>query len=138
MTPVTQTIVANQIPGVRGNCIQACVASILDLPIDKVPHFGMIADAKSRLSAIDGFLNKYGYRLVGFAPASEINNPTLARGVNGYVIASGISPRNRAHVVIYKNGKMVHDVHPARKGLTKLNGFYVIEPIMKESGFIFS
>lgn len=138
MTPVTQTIVANQIPGVRGNCIQACVASVLDLPIEKVPHFGMIEDNKARFGAMDAFLNKHGYRLVGFAPASEINNPQLTKGMNGYVIASGISPRNRAHVVIYKNGKLVHDVHPARKGLVQLNGFYVIEPILKESKFLFA
>ena len=41
MTPVKQTILTDKTvdPPVVGNCFQACVASLLDLPLDDVPHF---------------------------------------------------------------------------------------------------
>lgn len=44
-------------------------------------------------------------------------------------IASGISPRNVGHVVIYKNGKMIHDPHPSNAGLIKINYFLYLRKI---------
>jgi hypothetical protein len=36
---VVQTILAGREDGVPGNCVQAAVASYLEVPIDAVPHF---------------------------------------------------------------------------------------------------
>ena len=40
MIPVDQTILYDPDPAsLMGNCFQACVASIFELPLDMVPHF---------------------------------------------------------------------------------------------------
>ena len=44
-------------------------------------------------------------------------------------IATGISPRNVSHVVIYQNGKMIHDPHPSDLGLVKTNYFTYLRKI---------
>jgi hypothetical protein len=38
MKPVTQTILADEDNPMRGNCFAACLASLLELEIDQVPH----------------------------------------------------------------------------------------------------
>jgi len=37
--PVKQTIIHNPDNGMYGDCFRACVASLLEKPIEKVPHF---------------------------------------------------------------------------------------------------
>jgi len=44
-------------------------------------------------------------------------------------IATGISPRNVFHVVIYQGGKMTHDPHPSDAGLIKTDYFTYIRKI---------
>ena len=41
MKPTDQTQFVGE--GVGGNCVQASVASILELPLDEVPHFLAVA-----------------------------------------------------------------------------------------------
>jgi hypothetical protein len=45
-------------------------------------------------------------------------------------IASGISPRGVDHVVIYQNGKMIHDPHPSGGGVD-VKYFMVLEKFTK-------
>jgi hypothetical protein len=43
-------------------------------------------------------------------------------------LASGDSPRT-SHVVVYKNGKLLHDPHPSNAGLVKINNYSYLRKI---------
>ena len=107
----------------NGNCFSACVASILEIDIAQVPN---IAKDFAWFQIMDEFVNKYGYGL------TYLGNTLLGAGEtwreHAYIIAGGQSPRyrNRKHVVIYKNGKMVHDPHPDNIGLKGEPEYYLL------------
>src|SRR5690349_19474943 len=44
-------------------------------------------------------------------------------------IAHGISPRQVGHVVVFKNGKMIHDPHPTQSGLVKIDYYTYLRKI---------
>jgi hypothetical protein len=107
--------------GSEGNCWQAAVASVLDLPLEAVPHFVKISDDGGQhwwLHTLD-FLSDYGYTL-------EVIREHL--DTDEYYFVSGPSPRGQElhHVVIYKNGRMVHDPHPDGTGVLEEKHFEVI------------
>ena len=126
MTPLHQTIIyGGTEPGkVRGNCWQTVIASVLDLPLDEVPHF---VDVDERFHTENWFeytwnwLNARGYQLERIPRHLYTNE---------YYFVSGPSPRgNWYHVVIYRNGKMVHDPHPEGTGILAEHCFEVIRPL---------
>lgn len=96
-----------------GDCMRACIASLLDLPIADVPHFLRDADGKS-LGFWDGiydFLEARGYE---YCPSQRLINPPE------YHIIVSPSPRdpvNISHAVVGRNGSIVFDPHSSRDGL---------------------
>lgn len=108
MTPTTQTILAGDPSGVPGNCLQAAVASLLDLPLPDVPHFAEHDDWLERLVAFGG---ERGYRVRYRPPGTE--------GVNG--LAFGPSARGVKHAVVWIDGKQAWDPHPDRNGLVSVS-----------------
>ena len=136
MKPLMQTRTTNETETEHGNCFAACVASILELPIDDVPRFEEMPDGQWFLPFWD-LLKAYGYefhgtRTCGDLPAwpedTTLFEP-LGPGVDGYYIVGGGSPRGvkRGHCVIYKDGRMVHDPHPSQAGVTCIQEVYLIE-----------
>ena len=63
MTPVFQTII-----GKNGNCMQAAYASILDLPLNAVPHFleGGNTNEGNAKTRVDDFLESLGLAELSF------------------------------------------------------------------------
>lgn len=51
MTPVDQTILHDPQTGAIGNCMQAAIASLLDLPLDAVPHFAALSEEPAEVGA---------------------------------------------------------------------------------------
>lgn len=106
-----------------GDCWRACVATILQRPIEQVPHFEKDA-LEHPPSTPDGngtwrtslWLGKQGYSLIRFSKDA----PTWTDD-NVLYMASGPSPRNpeTGHTVVYDGVKVVHDPHPSRDGLHK-------------------
>jgi hypothetical protein len=135
MIKVDQTKLHDPDNGVRGNCYAACIASLLELPLEDVPAFeDMYNSGKEKwkwFGIFLKFLQGKGYEFHGTGKPSQIRDPYFARGVDGYVMAYGESPRDSkvTHAVIYKDGEMVHDPHPSRDGIVKLHGFDMVEPI---------
>lgn len=122
MTPIDQTIVSN----INGNCQQAVIASVLDLPLEEVPHF-IEYEEKWGIVLMD-FMAKQGYPYIGW------NNPerypfrgnTFADimkfdgGWNGYFPASVPSQtfEGCTHaVVVDMDLNIVHDPNPNKKAL---------------------
>lgn len=108
MTPVTQTILDTGDPTRQGNCLQAAVASMLDLPIDVVPHFvQQHEDGEGDwFDLLCDWLNTRGLRLLREDPVAGEDYLLFGRTVRG-----------TTHVVICRDGSLVWDPHPSRAGL---------------------
>lgn len=101
MLPVDQTTHGPN----DGNCFSACIASILEIPIQSVPRFVNVTPDLLRWLAGRGLSATLYY-------SDEYVPP-------GYAIAAGPSKRfaGRMHACVAFDGIVVHDPHFSREGL---------------------
>lgn len=121
MSEVSQTIILGDGSGRLGNCLQAAVASALDLPLDEVPHF---AEVEDWWRALVEFVQERGSNVV-LRPASD-GPPVLG-------LAFGQSPRGVMHAVVCRDGEVVWDPHPSRDGLSSVSSYVRFDALV-ESG----
>jgi hypothetical protein len=113
MTPIDQDKF-----GARGNCEQAALASVLGLPLDGVPDF----------HAAPHFARAYQEFLAGLGFVAVVLPPD--RAPDCYCVAVGPNKANgHEHACVYRAGKLVHDPHPGRHGLARVEEFHVIAPV---------
>lgn len=124
MIPVDQTEF-----GQRGNCMAACLASILEIDIQKVPDFYQSDVNEPRV----GWWNELRQWLAGFGVA-----PLLLAGHESlrdtWAIAGGRGPREFGHNVVWRNRQIVHDPHPSRAGLLEIEDyifFVAMDPALR-------
>ncbi|MEW2164407.1 hypothetical protein AB0912_15645 [Streptomyces sp. NPDC007084] len=115
MKPVTQTILHDDPEGRPGNCLQAAVASLLELPLLAVPHFLLLDDWWGSLIAF--------CRLAGYDVYEQSPNRPCAYG-----LAFGLSERGVRHAVCWIDGRIAHDPHPSRRGLLTLTELIALHP----------
>lgn len=126
---------ADNPPGQRGNCNQACLAALMDLPLDDVPHFFNTGETVEkqrehmlRWMAMHGWVALY-------LPWSWVGSDWLFTPEKALVMVSGKSPRgNWGHVVIGRltrtKWQLIHDPHPSGDGLDGTpDGLYLIVPV---------
>lgn len=122
----------------RGNCLTAVVASLMDLPIDAVPNFVQDHvdhdadndDEWNWWTRLQRFIRDHGHEMHYLRPISAPDCP--AESVfrdpepGEFYAVTGVSPRDPRirHIVIYRDGVMVHDPHPDRTGLTEVQDQY--------------
>lgn len=98
--------------GDTGNCLAACVATLLEIPLSTVPNF---MRQPNWYNAFSRWLWERGYAIVS---------------VNSFhrepVIAIGQSPRGRAHAVIYQYGRLIFDPHPDNTGIRAVDNAYLL------------
>jgi len=118
MKPVDQTIFTPQ----HGDCMRACVASILEWPIEKVPNFNEEGHDHYEEKLTD-WAKEYGITILDVRIEDKNLLRKAFKGV--YLIAFGQSPRfDCDHAVVYRGKFMAHDPHPSRDGLKgKPKGF---------------
>lgn len=99
MKPVNQTV-----RGRLGNCFAACVASILEVPIDSLPNHFSDGEAPDRwLDLWVDFLRPYG---LGIIYADEM----FSRQPQGYAIAEmAVQDHPWNHAVVCLDGAVIHD-----------------------------
>jgi len=145
MIPVIQTILHS--PSEKGNCLPACIASILEKEIDEIPEFqNMRPDVW--FGWLHCWLDSLGYTSfdtwgpVGDDVTDEdyFNNEEwtdIWPPEDLPVIAGGLSPRSTEkkivkHCVIWRGGirgKIIHDPHPSGDGLIgRPSHFHIIVP----------
>lgn len=115
---VTQSILYTpeaEARGVRGNCLQASMASALDLDLDAVPHFAAFA---SWSEAARLWLHGRGLDWHGVYGIPV-----------GRSIIVGPGPRGREHAVVGEDGEIVWDPHPSRTGLLEIRRSYLLVPL---------
>lgn len=108
MLPVTQ----NDLRPDKGNCLQAAVASLLDLPLSSVPHFVLHKDWEARFVR---FMRQRGSPVVYGQPGPHVTG-----------IAVGKTVRGTHHAVVMENGTVTWDPHPSRDGLTAIDFVYAL------------
>lgn len=117
-----QEIIHNPEANQYGDCQRAAIATVLQIPIDQVPHFGEGGpDSMEFFDRIRKFLEprNLGLFTVPFQSCPirdvllmmELNNEGLV-----YML-SGMSPRGVNHVVVCKGGEIIHDPHPSNDRL---------------------
>lgn len=102
MKPVEQTITE----GPEADCLRACIASILEMQIERVPNYHT-----NWLKLYNDWLLPTGLTLVWFDEGA--GHPIRPRG---FSILSAKSPRGDFdHCVVCRDGDIVWDPHPQRE-----------------------
>ena len=111
--------------GKNGRCLNACLASILEIPEHSVPDF---PDGDVYFPAIDAFLKPFGVHY--------IQRPITEAPPKNWHTIEGVSPRGGMHAVCGYNGKFKFDPHPVeddpRRGLVKPERWGCLVPISEE------
>ena len=121
MKKVFQTIVDKN----NGNCMQAAIASLLELKLEQVPNF--IEEEHAHVTLYD-FMRGYGYDVCTIRRGKR-NDATkflckIAKfddGINGYLCASVLSQtfENTTHLVVTDlDLNIVHDPNPNQKAMS--------------------
>lgn len=122
--------------GEQGNCLSACLASLLNLPLTEVPNFFEACnwdEHKSDLKwakAVEKFLADFGLGIMEFS-----YHPSFSVLLQGKYMVSGPSPRGYNHAVIYEKGRLVFDPHPEGGGLIKEEGVSLLYPILPTDNY---
>lgn len=124
MTPVDQLVLHD--PPALGDCLRACVASVLDLPGQEVPHFVQIGadvhgdtedDGVAWYQEMQRFLAAHGLDVL-WCSIDQVDE-YLPWSVMDVCMLQGPSPRGDfSHIVVGRpDGTILHDPHPSRDGL---------------------
>lgn len=119
MTPVMQTRFGRG----EGNCLNACVASVLDLPLGE----GGVPEGNKELRV---WLAGRDLGIVWVEGQNGRFGAVTVAGCGAYYLAAGTSPRDPEvdHAIVMCDGREVHDPHPERRfvaGHLKQLGFIV-------------
>lgn len=121
--------------GETGDCWRCCVAALLDVPVETVPHF--LRDGRSLCADTQRWLNARGYALV-YTPGGDYPFGFSFPGWGGDqrapipVLACGPTVRTKKrgfhHAVVMLHGELVFDPHPSNAGLIWTTEQYLIVP----------
>lgn len=105
----------------QGNCLQAALASIFEIPLEEAPDI-CEADDHNWANMLGAWLKERRLQLV-FYPANSSPPP-------GFHLIGGPGPRGMDHVVVGKAGQMVHDPAPDGTGVqaTWIGVFTCLDP----------
>jgi hypothetical protein len=125
MKPVDQTIIDKD----RGDCMRACIASMLELDLSQVPNF--LAFGRLWYNMMWAFLGVLGWEL---HYTDFKNKPTENDTINGAIMASvkSLTIEGSTHsVLIDINGNVIHDPNPNKlysdkTVLNEMVGFFKI------------
>lgn len=101
-----------------GNCFYACIATIFEIPLAKIPNMNTTRNNTDNDWWFDDFSN-WLQRVLGITPVCLVEElPT-----NALCIASGPAKRGLLHSVVWQSGRMIFDPHPDDSGLISVNDY---------------
>jgi hypothetical protein len=130
MTPVKQRNKHDPAKGVWGDCHRAVIASLLDLPLDEVPHFGEGGPEGTEFVAREtAFLKQRGLIAIPIPFGCNLENVLNYAAVqvpDTHYILGGKSRTGCNHSVIGCGNKIVHDPSVSDSGIVGPcdDGFY--------------
>ena len=134
MVPVEQREFFDEDTDSRGDCLKCCLASLLELDYEDVPHFAAMGDRW--WTEWTNWLADRGWLLASAHWSTDPLDKTKLTGwTEGYWLAGVKSLRQRKdgthinHMVVMCGGELVWDPHPARAdGHLGFNDGYVLRP----------
>lgn len=113
MKPVDMLVLNDPENGKVGDCFRACLASLLEVSAEEVPHF-LHDDCSIKIfyERIADFLKPRGLKFIELWSYDKEWHPNVE-----YHTIHGDTTRGTYHAVVGKNGVVVHDPHPSRVGL---------------------
>lgn len=116
MKPVHQTKF-----GGEGNCLNACLASIFEVPIESLPEWDEHSNWYEVLTRY--MVDTFGVQPIEvhlkhiapedfWIPAMGYSSDVYWAPLEGYYMVNGKSERGLEHSVVAKGGHYVHDPHP--------------------------
>lgn len=117
MKPVYMTVTHDP-PNSYGDCFRCCVASILEVNVEEVPHpyAGGAVEWEHRYQhMVDYLRNTYGVWLA-FTRIHADDLKAVCESMTGYFLLGGRSPRDQHLCVADKNG-IAHNPNPLNDGL---------------------
>lgn len=100
-------------------CVQAAVATLLQLPLDQVPDFHQAGpEAADFWEAFIEFLDSKGF--------DHHYHPDPDHRPSELYLASGTTHRGTKHMVVMYEDQLVHDPHEDDTGLTKIEYVHVL------------
>jgi len=123
MKPVMQTMFGGPGSKDEGNCFPACLASLLEIPLEDVPHFHKKYDDDDAHIHIVKWLLSHGRIYVAFDAEMFDKHCGPIMDTGSYYIAGGDGGRGFNHCAIYQRRKLIHDPHPKGKGLLSFNTY---------------
>ena len=144
MIPITQTkFVIKNSKGdmiVRGNCVAACIASLMELQITDVPNVEVLFHISDTYyyEVLNMWLHSFNKEINTdnrFSCFHKEHNQYQGNQIytqelkDKFYLVSGKSSRGFNHLCIYKNGILVHDPYPTREGLITEDYFELIDDI---------
>lgn len=122
--------------GTIGDCFPTCLACLLEIPREQVPHFfeaDYDGDPAPQWEHVENWLKGHGYRLlrIYFSGVSNYLEVIASVGKSNpdyRFLFSAESKTGVNHVVIAKNGKIDHDPSIDQVGIVgPWNGMYCVE-----------
>ena len=136
MKPVRQTRLAGTDGETPGNCFQACLASIFDVPLEDVPDWKDRIDAyrgdKRTPKCRDRTWQQHWMDVQHWLrDAFQLTMLEVKAGsIQGFdmheeclSIATGRSRRGTLHACVARGKEIVHDPHPKNEGLNRISTF---------------
>jgi hypothetical protein len=102
-----------------GNCTEAAIASILQLPLSAVTPLDR-TNGRTFWDAVEAFFCLHGWDFITI-PADKIPE--------GVHLASGLSARGRPHTVVYVGAQLVWDPHPSDAGIITIDARHILVPL---------
>lgn len=114
----------------NGNCMQACLASMMGVALHKVPDFNLWVGVFGHwVTAAQAWMAQNNYILSGcWQPDFALSHIIRADEI---VIAGGHNPDGVGHAVLYQNGVMLHDPNPSDAGIVEVEFYMTLRRIKK-------
>lgn len=122
MIPVPQTAFGEG----KGDCFSACIASVLEMPLDRVPNFCLDRNPAWLDMARDFVRRESPYSILFITSNGEPDMirqlRELAEQLDAFSVVGGVSPRCEPgtrwlHSVVLRGTTIIHDPHPSGAGL---------------------
>ena len=125
MIPVDQDIFTDPEKGTIGNCFQASIASLLEIPLSEVPHFYGDGEQQGWFKFREWLRERYDMEVATFPP----HTGGAIKFLEGcYYLVSGWTVRGTNHMCVGRDGHVIHDPHPSKAGLLSQETFTVLIP----------
>ena len=112
----------------QGNCFQACVATVLRIPLSEAFDCRPIPGERW-FAEFNEWLEQYGLGCIFLEAQNETVLATILKGVHIAEHMSETLYNGERHAVVIIDGALVHDPNPYAERQGKLQGVYLFVPL---------